>query len=100
MLVGIGIIIILKQLPHAFGSDPDFEGDEAFFQIDGENSYSELFSLINHVHLGCIVQAAWRNGQDLTLHGRVYGLNSGFITDLNVNISSEKDLDKVYQLRF
>jgi carbonic anhydrase len=47
-----------------------------------------------------IVQAAWKNGQDLTLHGWVYGLNSGFVTDLNVNISSEKDLDKVYQLRF
>jgi len=47
-----------------------------------------------------IVQAAWKNGQDLTLHGWVYGLNSGFVTDLDVNISSEKDLDEVYQLRF
>jgi carbonic anhydrase len=47
-----------------------------------------------------IVQAAWRNGQDLTLHGWAYGLNSGFVTDLDVNISSEKDLDAVYQLKF
>lgn len=47
-----------------------------------------------------IVQGAWRNGQDLTLHGWVYGLNSGYVTDLNVNISSEKDLDLVYQLKF
>lgn len=47
-----------------------------------------------------IVQAAWKNGQELTLHGWAYGLNSGFITDLNVNISSERDLDKVYQLKF
>jgi carbonic anhydrase len=47
-----------------------------------------------------IVQAAWKKGQDLTLHGWVYGLNSGFVTDLNVNISSEKDLDEVYRLRF
>jgi carbonic anhydrase len=47
-----------------------------------------------------IVQSAWKNGQDLTLHGWVYGLNSGFVTDLNVNISSDKDLDKVYQLNF
>lgn len=47
-----------------------------------------------------IVQGAWRNGQDLTLHGWAYGLNSGFVTDLNVNISSEKDLDHVYQLKF
>ncbi len=47
-----------------------------------------------------IVQSAWRAGRELTLHGWVYGLNSGFVTDLNVNISSEHDLDKVYQLKF
>jgi carbonic anhydrase len=47
-----------------------------------------------------IVQTAWRNGQELALHGWVYGLNSGFVTDLQVNISSEKELDLVYQLRF
>jgi len=46
-----------------------------------------------------IVQAAWKNGQDLTLHGWVYGLNSGFVTDLNVNISSNSELDEVYQLK-
>jgi carbonic anhydrase len=47
-----------------------------------------------------IVQSAWKSGQEVTLHGWAYGLNSGFVTDLNVNISSEKDLDKVYQLKF
>lgn len=47
-----------------------------------------------------IVQSAWKSGQDLTLHGWVYGLNSGFVTDLDVNISSNKDLDQVYQLKF
>lgn len=47
-----------------------------------------------------IVQSAWKSGQDLTLHGWVYGLNSGFVTDLGVNFSSDSDLDKVYQLNF
>ena len=47
-----------------------------------------------------IVQSAWKNGQELTLHGWAYGLNSGFVTDLEVNISSNKDLDEVYQLKF
>ena len=47
-----------------------------------------------------IVQAAWRSGQDLTLHGWAYGLNSGFVTDLDVNFSSEKDLNAVDQLKF
>ena len=45
-----------------------------------------------------IVQSAWKNGQELSIHGWVYGLNSGFVTDLGVNFSSDKDLDEVYQL--
>lgn len=42
MLVAIGLIIILKQIPHAFGYDKDFEGDLAFMQSDGYNTFSEL----------------------------------------------------------
>lgn len=55
MLAGIGIIIILKQLPHAFGYDADFEGDQAFIQNDGSNSFSFLFDVLNHIHLGAVV---------------------------------------------
>lgn len=55
MLAGIGIIIILKQLPHAFGYDSDFEGDESFLQLDGSNTLSALSALLNHVQLGSIV---------------------------------------------
>lgn len=47
-----------------------------------------------------IVQSAWKKGQELSIHGWVYGLNSGYVTDLNVNFSSDKDLDGVYQLKF
>lgn len=47
-----------------------------------------------------IVQSAWKVGQELTLHGWAYGLNSGFVTDLDVNFSSDVDLDEVYQLKF
>ncbi|QSB28492.1 SulP family inorganic anion transporter [Flavobacterium sp. CLA17] len=55
MLAGIGIIIILKQLPHAFGYDADFEGDQAFIQNDGSNTFSFLFDLLNHIQLGAVV---------------------------------------------
>jgi carbonic anhydrase len=47
-----------------------------------------------------ILQSAWKNGQVVSIHGWVYGLNSGFVTDLGVNFSSDKDLDEVYQLNF
>ena len=54
MLAGIGIIIILKQLPHAFGYDSDFEGDESFLQFDGSNTFSAILGLLNYVKLGSI----------------------------------------------
>ncbi|MDA7558909.1 SulP family inorganic anion transporter, partial [Flavobacteriaceae bacterium] len=52
MLTGIGIIIILKQIPHFFGYDVDPEGDFAFIQVDGENTFSEILNAINHISLG------------------------------------------------
>lgn len=45
-----------------------------------------------------IVQNAWANGQKLFLHGWVYGLNSGYVTDLNVNLSSNDELKGVFKL--
>lgn len=38
MLSAIGIVLILKQIPHALGYDKDYEGDEGFFQVDQENT--------------------------------------------------------------
>ncbi|MFN8325939.1 SulP family inorganic anion transporter [Flavobacterium sp.] len=58
MLGGIGVIIFLKQLPHAFGYDKDYEGDFAFLQPDGENTFSELFQVIGHIQLGSVIITA------------------------------------------
>lgn len=52
MLAGIGVIIFLKQIPHAFGYDKDYEGDLAFLQPDGQNTFSEIFSVLGNIHLG------------------------------------------------
>jgi MFS superfamily sulfate permease-like transporter len=52
MLTGIGIIIILKQIPHFFGYDSDPEGDFAFFQADGQNTFSEIINTINYIQPG------------------------------------------------
>ncbi|MDX1470648.1 MAG: SulP family inorganic anion transporter [Flavobacteriaceae bacterium] len=51
MLTGIGIIIILKQIPHFLGYD-DTPGDFAFFTVDGENTFSEIINSINHITPG------------------------------------------------
>ncbi len=55
MLSGIGIIIILKQIPHALGYDKDFEGDFSFFQPDKETTLSELGNLLGYVTPGAML---------------------------------------------
>jgi MFS superfamily sulfate permease-like transporter len=55
MLTAIGIIIILKQIPHAIGYDADYEGDMSFFQADGENTFTALISMLNAITPGAII---------------------------------------------
>jgi MFS superfamily sulfate permease-like transporter len=49
MLAAIGIILILKQLPHLVGYDKDYVGDETFIQLSGENTFSALVNSLNHL---------------------------------------------------
>jgi MFS superfamily sulfate permease-like transporter len=58
MLTGIGLLIILKQLPHAFGYDKDYEGDFSFSQLDGENTFSELGKMMHFINPGAVLVAA------------------------------------------
>jgi len=55
MLAAIGIILILKQLPHLVGYDKNFSGDEAFFQPDRKNTFSEIIYSLNYLSLGAII---------------------------------------------
>jgi SulP family sulfate permease len=57
MLTGIGLLIILKQIPHALGWDKVSEGDDAFLQADGENTFSEIFKAFNYVTPGAVLIA-------------------------------------------
>ncbi len=57
MLSGIGIIIFLKQIPHALGYDGDYEGDLSFFQGDGYNTFSELTHMMSYISLGAVLIA-------------------------------------------
>ncbi len=55
MLAGIGVLLILKQLPHALGVDKDYFGDEGFFQKDGDNTFSAIVHAMNGLSLAAIV---------------------------------------------
>ena len=54
MLSAIGLILILKQVPHAFGYDADFEGDESFVQSDHQNTFSEILNAAEQLSPGAI----------------------------------------------
>lgn len=92
MLTGIGIIIILKQIPHFFGYDADPEGDWAFFQVDGENTFSEIINSINFISPGATLIAVvalaililW--GQVLTKKSRVFELIQGPLVAVVIGI--------------
>lgn len=46
-----------------------------------------------------IVQNIWSKGEDLMLHGWVYGVDTGIVKDLDVNIKNQSQLEETYQLR-
>jgi len=57
MLTGIGLLIILKQIPHALGWDKDAVGDDAFFQADGQNTFSEISKAMDFITPGAVLIA-------------------------------------------
>ena len=57
MLSGIGIIIVLKQIPHAFGYDKDPEGDLGFIQTDGHNTLTEIYYMLDGITPGAVLIA-------------------------------------------
>jgi len=83
------------RLHHTY-LDSIIDETERFNKFVEINVKAQVFDLAKT----SIVQGAWKSGQELTLHGWVYGLNSGFVTDLSVNLSSNIDLDVVDQLKF
>lgn len=78
-------------------------------ELDQIQDYQERFNRFVEINVEeqvydlaktSIVQEAWARNQEVSIHGWVYGLNSGYVTDLEVNVTSNADLDEVYQLRF
>ncbi len=55
MLAAIGLILILKQIPHFLGVDQDFFGDYSFFQRDGLNTFSEIGYAVENIGEGSLI---------------------------------------------
>lgn len=58
MLAAIGIILIMKQFPHAVGFDADFEGDEGFKQADQHNTFSGITGALSKINYGAVIISA------------------------------------------
>ena len=92
MLTGIGIIIILKQIPHFFGYDSDPEGDWSFFQVDGETTFSEIINTVNYIQPGAaiigfialIILIVWSNV--LAKKGKIFTIIQGPLVAVVVGI--------------
>ena len=55
MLAAIGLILIIKQMPHAVGYHEGFEGDESYMNETAASSFNELIRLFNHITPGAAV---------------------------------------------
>ncbi|MFT5916438.1 MAG: MFS superfamily sulfate permease-like transporter [Flammeovirgaceae bacterium] len=53
MLAGIGVLLILKQIPHALGNDIDFEGDDSFITESG-NTFTDIIYAFQNYHKGAV----------------------------------------------
>lgn len=57
MIAAIGLILILKQLPHAVGWDSDYMGDESFGNLEGANTFSDILTSFERLHWGATIVA-------------------------------------------
>ncbi|MCP5557256.1 MAG: bifunctional SulP family inorganic anion transporter/carbonic anhydrase [Verrucomicrobiaceae bacterium] len=58
LLAAIGVILILKQIPHVVGHDPDPEGEMSFIQADHENTFTEIGRTLFDIHPGAALVGA------------------------------------------
>lgn len=57
------------------------------------NVATQVYNLGNST----IMQQAWERGQDITIHGWIYGIDDGVLRDLGVNATSRESLEVTYQ---
>lgn len=57
LLAGIGLILVLKQIPHAVGYDASWMGEMEFIETDGGNTFFELFNMFSNMEPGAVIIA-------------------------------------------
>ncbi len=96
LLAAIGIILILKQIPHVVGHDADPEGEFSFFQVDDRNTFSEIVAILDDYHLGAAIIGLLSVGL-LVLWDRVKVLKKSPIPGPLVAVAFGMAVGEIYQ---
>ena len=79
------------------------EHEELLSKIKDDNERLERLCELNvieqvlNVGRTTIVQSAWQRGQELAIHGWIYGLEDGLLRDLGISIDNNDGLAATYQ---
>jgi len=100
MLAGIGLLIILKQIPHALGRDKDYMGDFKFLEAGGNNTLSDIAAAVASAATGAVILFAvglavilvWEN---LAKKSRVFQLVPGPLAVVALGIALNQVFGKV-----
>lgn len=95
MLAAIGIILIIKQIPHAIGYDGDYEGDFAFLQSDNENSFTTILKALNKIDSGATI-IALISLAIIALWGSKYGKKLKFVPAPLVVVLASLGLNQLF----
>lgn len=70
--------------------------------LDNEKDKKDFLSELNVIEQALnvcqttIVQDAWKDGKNLTVHGWIYGLHDGLLNDLGISVSSKDELRDIH----
>jgi len=85
--------------------DVYFRNQQELDQItDEKQKFDRLCELnvmaqVHNLARSKVVQRAWRNGQELHLHGWIYSLEDGVLQDLKFDIDGLDEVEEVYRMR-
>lgn len=70
---------------------------------DEQSRFNQLCELnvieqVNNICHTTIVQEAWRNGQELSIHGWIYGIHNGLVKDLNISVHNQNETSAIYRV--
>ena len=76
------------------------EIDGLRFEQQKVNRLCELnvIEQVNNLSKTKIVQHAWKNGQDLSIHGVIYSIADGLLKELNINATNTNDIDPIFKM--